>query len=138
FCLRTLGSSEHADKELAMTQTVTSDRQRKESPTAKPPKTLSKILFTNEPIRSLVRYVCARHARAYTKSPWKPSLAPNNVRRMNTLGCIPRIDDEFCLVYDRSIVILRVIRQDDDAIEFGYLVERRAFHIERIFASLPD
>src|ERR1039458_1999257 len=64
--------------------------------------------------------------------------AADDITGHNSHGCVAGIHHQLCLVDDRGIVVLRVVGDDDDAVELRNLVERRAGHIERILTAATD
>src|SRR4051812_15196983 len=57
-------------------------------------------------------------------------LAAHNVGRRDALGGVARIHHQLCLFDDCAVVVIGVVRDDEDAVVLRQVIERRAFHLQ--------
>src|ERR1700691_3578856 len=70
--------------------------------------------------------------------PGNEGLALHDVRSIDIARSVASIDHQLRFGDDAGIIVLRVIRDNHNAVEFRNLFKRRAGHVERVFAAMTD
>src|ERR1700689_4509521 len=86
-----------------------------------------------DPMAPICEMFCTRvNVRRLESSTSDDMLSVDALRR------VAGVDDELGVGHDRAVVVLRVICDDDHAIEIRDLFQRSADHVKGVFAPLAD